>query len=282
MSTCTSMLVAVLVAALPEAVASSPPSPPEPSPLAVAAAPAEAAAPSSRPEPRSVYRLSPLDPVVMALAAAAIWVPYGYENSIIDMRCPCDPSEVPRWERFAIENHSDGADTASTVTLAIALTVPPLAELLALGWGRPWGEDVAVFAETLLVSGGIVTLVKYATQRPIPRAYAGDPEYLQQPGSYRAFYSGHTTLTFSAVIAAAFTARQRWGERVWPWIVAGAIGASVAVERVAAGQHFPSDVIVGAAAGTAIGLVVPLLHLRKDRSITLVPARGGLALAGTW
>jgi membrane-associated phospholipid phosphatase len=279
------LLLAVAIAASPEAGA------PLLSLRAPAAAEAQApvapAAPGPPPEPRdaappSVYRLHPLDPLVIALGAAAIWIPYGYEDSIIDMRCPCDPNEIPEWERFAIHEHSDAADTASTATLGVALVLPPLAELLAIGWGRPWLEDVVVLSETLFVSGGLVTLVKYATQRPIPRAYAGDPAYLRKPGSYRSFYSGHTTLTFSAVTAAAFTARLRWGERVWPWILAGAIGTSVAIERVAAGQHFPSDVIVGAAVGAAVGFLVPFLHVRADRALALVPARGGVALAGTW
>jgi membrane-associated phospholipid phosphatase len=52
------------------------------------------------------------------------------------------------------------------------------------------------------------------------------------------------------------------------------------VERVADGRHSPSDVIVGAVMGTAVGIVVPLLHARpQPRRLGLTtgpgPAGGG-------
>ena len=39
-----------------------------------------------------------------------------------------------------------------------------------------------------------------------------------------------------------------------------AAAATTAALRVAAHRHFPTDVVAGAALGTAVGWVVPLLH----------------------
>jgi membrane-associated phospholipid phosphatase len=236
-------------------------------------------------DPRSVYRIAPLgDGAAIAVSSIALVLPWLLEDRLIDLRCPCDRREVPRWERFAIGLRSPAADAASTLSAGLAVLLPPAADLFVLGRGGAWLEDAVVFAEALAVNGAIVTGVKYAVQRPIPRAYAGDPRYLREPGAYRAFYSGHAATTFTALTAAAWTIRLRWGERIWPWIVAAAGGASVAIERVAAGHHFPSDVLVGAAAGVAIGTAVPLLHRRRApaRRLALVPAGPGLALAGTF
>ena len=70
--------------------------------------------------------------------------------------------------------------------------------------------------------------------------------------------------------------------------MAAGVSASVAVERVAAGWHFPTDVLAGALVGTTVGVVVPALHLRRVR---LMPEAissaggnlvGGLGVAGTW
>ena len=49
--------------------------------------------------------------------------------------------------------------------------------------------------------------------------------------------------------------------------------------RVQAGQHFPSDVLVGSGIGVASGIAIPLLH-RGDRSL---PSRRALleTLGGT-
>lgn len=83
---------------------------------------------------------------------------------------------------------------------------------------------------------------------------------------------------------AAFTIRKRYGEQIWPWIVVGLVGGSVAFERVASGEHFPTDVAVGAVAGTAIGITVPWLHLRGgDTRVQIVPLGArGLGLGGAF
>jgi len=234
---------------------------------------------------RSIYRIDPaLDGAVLAVASLGITLPWLLEDRIIEIRCPCDPSEVPEWERFAIGLESPAADFAANVTVALSVLIPPAFGLLHLGWSRAWVEDLVVFAEALAVNGALVTAVKYTVQRPIPLAYAADPAWISEPGSYRAFYSGHVSTAVTALTAAAWTARLRFGERIWPWIAAAAIGASVAVERVAGGHHFPSDVIVGAAMGVAVGTAVPLLHARRDpgRPIALVPSGRGVAVVGVF
>ncbi|MGE5413366.1 MAG: phosphatase PAP2 family protein, partial [Syntrophomonadaceae bacterium] len=69
----------------------------------------------------------------------------------------------------------------------------------------------------------------------------------------------------------------------WPWVAVGLLGGSVAVERVLAGRHFYTDVIAGAAAGTAFGIAIPLLHRRGPWAprLAAVPVRGGVALTLT-
>ncbi|MGC4000179.1 MAG: hypothetical protein QM767_23180 [Anaeromyxobacter sp.] len=42
--------------------------------------------------------------------------------------------------------------------------------------------------------------------------------------------------------------------------------------------HWMTDVLAGAAAGTAVGVSVPLLQSRLVKGVTLVPAPGGIAL----
>ncbi|MFG1318482.1 phosphatase PAP2 family protein [Xanthobacter autotrophicus] len=65
--------------------------------------------------------------------------------------------------------------------------------------------------------------------------------------SFAAFPSGHSTTTFAAAVAfAALFPRAR------AWLIALAL--PVAATRVALGSHFPSDVIAGAAIGTAFAL----------------------------
>jgi hypothetical protein len=48
-------------------------------------------------------------------------------------------------------NHSAAAGIAANVTVYGVMAALPLADLLDLGWRRAWGEDLAVYAETLAI-----------------------------------------------------------------------------------------------------------------------------------
>jgi membrane-associated phospholipid phosphatase len=249
-------------------------------PAALAETPAAEPAAARVARPAPVYRLYPAaDAAVMVTSAITIIVPEIFADEIIRFRCPCDPSEVNGFDRGAIGNHSTVAGGVSDVTLVAAIAVPPLLDLVDVGMGEAFLTDLAVYAQVMLVNGALAQIAKYTVQRPIPRTYAGDPLFLHEPAGYGSFFSGHTSTVFAALTATAMTARLRHGERWWPWAVAGVVGSSVAWERVAAGRHFPSDVLVGAAVGTATGVVIPWLHVRTPEAVTLVPVRRGLGIA---
>jgi membrane-associated phospholipid phosphatase len=176
---------------------------------------------------------------------------------------------------------SNAAGTLSDVTLGLALGVLPIADLLDVGWSEVLLEDVVVYAQAIGAASFLVETTQWATARPLPRTYAGDPNLLRKTGGYVSFFSGHTVLTVTALTTAAWTLRLRYGEQGWPWLVVALAGASVAVERVAAGQHFPTDVFVGALTGLGIGSLIPLLHARGElggHRVSLVPAGRGLAI----
>ena len=233
----------------------------------------------------AVYQVDlPTDGAIIIAGAAGGLIPYAFASRLIHPSCPCAASSVNAFDRGAIGHASDAADWVSTGTVALTLAVPPLADWLALPEGRVWLEDAVVFAEAASVNGALVTAAKYITQRPIPRVY-GDPVLARDPRAYRSFYSGHTSMAFAALSVASVTVDARYGLTWQPWAVTLAIGGSVAVERVLAGYHFPSDVIVGAFAGTAVGTAVAVLHLRswRLRISPFQPGAGpaaGIAVAG--
>jgi membrane-associated phospholipid phosphatase len=67
----------------------------------------------------------------------------------------------------------------------------------------------------------------------------------------------------------------RHGPKWWPWLITALVGTSVAIERVLAGQHFPTDVLLGAAAGAAVGWLVPWLHARARGAVSIAPVQHG-------
>ena len=159
-----------------------------------------------------MYRLQlEMDVPVIAASALVALVPNLLASSIIQRSCPCDPSGLWPVDRGAVGNESHSADVASTVTEVLAVVVPPLLDLADVGPTTAWAEDAVVFGETLLVNEALLTAVKYAVQRPRPFLYA-HPELASDPEGYLSFYSGHTSATFAALAATAFTMRLRHGD----------------------------------------------------------------------
>jgi PAP2 superfamily protein len=235
--------------------------------------------------PRSpdIYKVHlAIDVPVTVVGGSAALVRVLFEDRLARKSCPCDPASVNALDRGTVGNHSAAASLAANVTVYGVMAALPLADVIDVGWGRTWADDMVVYAETIAVDTGLQNAANFIVARPRPRTYAGDPDFVNSGEGYLSFYAGHVSTAFAMLSMAAFTVRYRHGEHVWPWIVAGLVAASVGFERVASGHHFPTDVAVAAVAGSAIGITIPWLHLRRSTSrVTLTGMAGhGLGLAG--
>jgi membrane-associated phospholipid phosphatase len=241
--------------------------------------------------PREVYRLHlAVDIPVTLLAGTLPLLRIVAGDRIIDHDCPCDPSGVNALDRGTVGNNSAFAGTLADATVYGTIAVLPLLDLVDLGANRALAQDLVVYVQTLAVNSGLQNLVNFLASRPRPRTYAGDPSFLDSSEGYLSFYAGHVATAFAALSAASFTVQRRYGARTWPWIVTALVGASVAVERVASGHHFPTDVAAAAVAGTTIGVTIPWLHARepgppgRGPRVTILPflPGRGIAIAGSF
>jgi membrane-associated phospholipid phosphatase len=207
-----------------------------------------------------------------------------FRDKLARKSCPCDSASINRFDRWTVGYHSQAASVAADVTVYGVLIALPFVDLFDLGFGRALGEDVVVYVEALAVSTAIQNTTNFLTARPRPRSYAGDPAMANSGEGYLSFYAGHVSTVSAGLAVVALTLRKRYGEQVWPWLVGALITSSVAVERVASGHHFPTDVAVAAVAGTAVGLAVPWLHYRRGETHVQVAPVGasGLGLVGAF
>jgi membrane-associated phospholipid phosphatase len=130
--------------------------------------------------------------------------------------------------------------------------------------------DGMLYAESMSLTFALTDMVKIAVRRPRPRAYIdaeahkNDPTYSNpNTDSALSFFSGHASLTAAVGATATYLAFTRSPHTARPWItlaVATGVATFVSIERVRAGDHFPTDVIAGAVAGAGIGIIVPHLH----------------------
>jgi membrane-associated phospholipid phosphatase len=185
--------------------------------------------------------------------------------------------------RWAVRNQSPSRDTTARYVskfgaeYAIGLSAGLLAGGLAFGdrGVRDTGRDAV---EASILSGLLTNVVfKTAFGRERPTESVGATVF--KPFSSNAsFPSGHATEAFSVASAIAM--------RSDGWVVptvSYTVASLVAVSRVYQRAHFPSDVLAGAAFGTAVGRFVVGGHqsarpAAREARFTVVPMPGGLAL----
>lgn len=240
-------------------------------PMPPASASAPAATPSTTPPPEDPFDAElAVDLPIIALTGSVYLA-----TEVIKRQLPwdgcheCDPSRLGPLDRRVLDNYAPAAAPTSDVLLYSSLAIPIVADLgdvLGHRTGiRGWGKDVAVLVETATVNAALNSAVKFAIGRPRPFSYGLDGSGRDPTaGDARlSFYSGHTSTTFAMATAYGYLfmarhPRSRWIAPVW--LLGYAFAGTTGVLRVAAGKHFWSDVIVGAIAGTAVGLAIPAAH----------------------
>jgi membrane-associated phospholipid phosphatase len=197
----------------------------------------------------------------------------------------CDRAKINALDRKAAGLYDPAWGTVGDIATAATLVTPLLVIVLDEGIENGLNDDLVV-AEAALTASALQILTSYAIARPRPRVYGDDApeEKRSDANAARSFFSGHVANTVAASVATLRTF-QRLGKPAlgWSMLGVGLAGSSlVGVSRVAAGSHFPSDVLVGAAVGVGLGLALPAVH---DSGARVVPyagtETGGLMLMGT-
>ncbi len=174
-------------------------------------------------------------------------------------------SDVNSFDRIFMNPYSKSMDLVGSVVCGLSLALP-LVNLATES--SEWIKIGTMYAETLLFALGIKDIIKLCENRARPYMYfEGFPQKDVDSGDWNnSFPSGHTTMAAAGASFASFVFSQYfdgWAK----WTVIGgssALVAGTAVCRILSGNHFLSDVIVGAIIGSSCGILVPLLHKNFD------------------
>ena len=186
------------------------------------------------------------------------------------------PSGIDRW---APQEQHVGMEDWSNVLLYGSLGLG-LATAVTGGWKRQPGSRVVLYFEALAIIGAITEITKYAVRRPRPYTYT---EGIDEVDDTLSFFSGHTSFaacaSFTSARAIDLTFDLTTPGRVALYSTAAIATSTVATLRVTGGKHFPSDVVVGAFVGTAVGLLVPELHRSERFRVGVAPRIGGAEIS---
>ena len=173
-----------------------------------------------------------------------------------------DKNDVNAFDRTFMKPYSKPLNLIATGFVGLEL-ISPLVFIAADK--EEWFTIGTMYIEAFLLSYGIKEIAKILVDRPRPYMYFdGYPQKKVDEGDWcKSFPSGHTT---NAFLGAGFTSYVFWKyfpDSPWRFVVAGGtytIAIATGILRMMSGNHFCTDVLAGAAIGTACGILVPLLH----------------------
>ncbi len=185
-------------------------------------------------------------------------------------------SEVNPFDRSATRHWSRRSDRMSDYSNYIMILMP--AAFLCSPTTRNDISTISLlYVETLLMEMVITNFFKILIARKRPYVYNPDVPIENKRGrdAIRSFPSGHTSsaaagAVFTSTIFARYFPNSSWIIPIWAATLS--LAGTVGYLRYRAGMHYPTDIIAGAAIGSAVGFGIPAIHERRDSQVIVSPA----------
>ncbi|MEP6675831.1 MAG: phosphatase PAP2 family protein [Ferruginibacter sp.] len=228
------------------------------------------------------YHIKPKLDIPIAVGATA-WTLYGF--SVVYNRDTVTAAElgtlnrnnVDNLDRGTTRNYSENARKASDKFFYGSMGLPFFL-LLDKRIRKDAGNVGLLYLETMATTGTIYTIAAMSANRFRPYAYNTDVPIAKRSrgGSRNSFFAGHPSIVGTSTFFIAGVYSHYHPEMKNKWILYTAAAAATLTTgylRYKAGQHFPTDIIVGTLIGPTVGLLVPHFHnyKNKDRRLSFSP-----------
>lgn len=213
---------------------------------------------------------------IPVIAVGAGWSLYAFtkiyskDQSSEEKILSLDKQDIPSFDRHGADVYHPNADNIGDLFFYVSMPLPAL--LMFDKEIRKDGLKIALlYLESMSITGFLYTGSVYLADRYRPLAYNPDVPMSERTrgGAKNSFFAGHVALvgTSTFFMAKIWNDYHPESKLKWlPFTLAGIVTGTTALMRYRGGQHFLSDIILGATVGTLSGILVP--HVHKNKNIT--------------
>ncbi|HPR16668.1 MAG TPA: phosphatase PAP2 family protein [Candidatus Cloacimonadota bacterium] len=165
-----------------------------------------------------------------------------------------DKAEIPFFDKWAWQPYSQNLDDFSDYSVFLSLGL----SAFYVYDDTYWKDNVLVLSQTLISQVAVNKWIKTLARRYRPFAYDDDvsPDKKQTRNCRHSFYSLHSSTTFATATFAYFYYSKLHGKNLSVAAILYSPAVATACLRVFSGNHFLSDVVIGALAGSGISYLI--------------------------
>jgi len=239
---------------------------------------------------RAVFKLNPgVDiPVTIGTAAWSVYMMtkiYNKGGSTEAQILSLNRNDINPLDRWAIYPYNSSIDKMSYIPFYASISLPMAFFLTGNEMRSDYLELTFLYFETLSITGFAGFSAVYFDNKYRPYAYDAGTSMSERmgQGAKNSFYAGHVEVIATSTFFMSQVYASYYPDSKVKWLFYGLSGVATAgmgYMRIKAGDHFPSDVLVGGVAGTLSGLLVPYFHnhrIFKSTNISLSPFSNGSA-----
>ena len=191
-------------------------------------------------------------------------------------------NDVNWFDRWGVRPYSKTKDNASYIPFYMAMPSPLILFAIDGKMRKDFFKLSFLYVEAMTVTGVLYSSATGYTNRLRPMVYDAATPIAKRTDSEqkKSFFAGHVALVATSTFFMARVLADYHPDSKFKWLyygIAGAATATTAYLRQAAGEHFPSDLLLGAAVGTLSGILTPSFHqhkLIKNQKLSIFPVSG--------
>ena len=225
------------------------------------------------PKNQEVYKLKaasdiPITAIGTGWSLYAFSKIYSKDKSSVEKILSLDKNDINSFDRRGADVYHPRADEIGDMLFYGSMPLPII--LMLDKEVRKDGLKIAIlYLQSMSITGLLYTGSVYLNDRYRPYAYNSNVPMSERTrgGAKNSFFAGHVALvgTSTFFIAKILNDYHPDSKVKWlPFTLAGLATGTTAIMRYRGGQHFISDIIIGAVVGTLSGILVPHVHKNKD------------------